>query len=220
MSTPRATPIAAANSTQRQTRIVPPDALHQGVLQQKIGPRPFERRLLGQVFGDLGAGLYTRQYFRNSTRYQIINCSSLGHSVPYFGKTVQKPGKEYRAQNVTYGESTFSFDFAAAYGNENLAALSRVFTVTPDSVTVCDRFDWKGEAPAVERYMLWDEPTVTDGGFTVGGLTCRFTGKVKKIAVVPFEYEIHHAGGSTRGAWFVDAELEEGADGCTLEITF
>ena len=173
-----------------------------------------------QIFGDLGAGLYTRQYFCQSTRYKIINCSSLGHSVPYFGETVQKPGKLFRAENVKYGEDSFSFDYAAAYGDESLASLSRTFTVKPDSVAVSDKFDWRGEAPAVERFMLWEEPTVTDGGFTVGGLNCRLVGRVKKIVAVPFEYEIHHAGGATRGAWFIDAELDAGADGCTLEITF
>ena len=172
-----------------------------------------------QVFGDLGAGLYTRQYFRESTRYKIINCSSLGHSVPYFGDALQKPGRDYCAENVKYGENTFSFDLAGAYGDEKLPAFSRTFTVTPDSVTVSDKFDWRGEAPAVERFMLWDEPTVVDGGFTVDGLTCRFAGKVKKIASVPFDYEIHHAGGKTRQAWFVDAELEPSADGCTLTVT-
>ena len=171
-----------------------------------------------QVFGDLGAGLYTRQYFRNSTRYKIINCSSLGHSVPYFGETVQKAGKEFRADNVKYGDNTFSFDLAAAYGDRALSAFSRTFTVDGGGVTVSDRFDWSGEAPAVERFMLWREPTVIDGGFTVDGLRCRFVGKIKKITAVPFAYEIHHAGGKTRDAWFVDAELDAGADGCTLEI--
>lgn len=173
-----------------------------------------------QVFGDLGSGLYTRQYFRNETRYRIINCSSLGHSVPYFGETVQKYGREYRAENVAYGDNTFSFDLASAYGDERLASFSRTFTVSSEKVTVSDRFDWRGEAPAVERFMLWDEPKLCDGGFTVRGLTCRLIGRVAKTTVVPFEYEIHHAGGRTRGAYFVDAELEKGADGCTLEILF
>jgi len=173
-----------------------------------------------QIFGDLGAGLYTRQYFRNETRYQIINCSSLGHSVPYFGGTIQQYGKERRAENVRYGDDTFSFDLASAYGDERLASFSRTFTVSPEKVTVCDRFDWRGEAPAVERFMLWEEPTLCDGGFTVGGVSCRLVGRVAKTTVVPFEYEIHHSGGRTRGAYFVDAELENGADGCTLEIDF
>ena len=133
---------------------------------------------------------------------------------------MQKPGKQYRAENVKYGDDVFSFDLAGAYGDEKLPAFSRTFTVTPDSVTVSDKFDWRGEAPAVERFMLWTEPTVVDGGFTVSGLTCRFTGMVKKIAAVPFDYEIHHAGGKTRRAWFIDAELEKGADCCALKITF
>ena len=171
-----------------------------------------------QIFGDLGAGRYTRQYFRNETRYKIINCSSLGHSVPYFGETVQKYGKEYRAKNVTYDGDAFSFDLASAYGDENLASFSRAFTALPDRVTIADRFDWRGEAPAVERFMLWDEPTLCDGGFTVRGATCRLIGRVAKTTVVPFEYETHYAVGGTRVAYFVDAELEKGADGCTLEI--
>ena len=173
-----------------------------------------------QIFGDVGAGLYTRQYFRNETRYGIINCSSLGHSVPYFGDAVQKYGKQYCAENVKYGEKTFSFDLASAYGDERLASFSRCFAVSPDSVTVSDRFDWRGEAPAVERFMLFEEPTLIDGGFTVGGLTCRLEGKIERTSVVPFAYELHHAGGKTRGAWFFDAELQKGADGCTLTIEF
>ena len=117
-----------------------------------------------QVFGDLGAGLYTRQYFRNSTRYQIINCSSLGHSVPYFGETVQKYGRDYRAENVKYGENTFSFDLAGAYGDGMLPAFSRTFTVTPASVMTRKR-------ASLPRMVISDKMSSTSCGSVSGSST-------------------------------------------------
>ena len=172
-----------------------------------------------QVFGDLGAGPYCRQYFSRE-RYAFLTCSSRGHSVPFFGELLQEEGAERAADHVTFGENTFSFGFAGAYAaSDDLKALSRTFTVTEKGITVADRFDWRGAAPVTERYLLLAEPTPTDEGFTAGGLTCRLAGKIAKKTVTPIEAEATPLdAGKLPRAWFVDVELAPGADGCTLEI--
>ena len=47
-----------------------------------------------QILSDIGGGIYTRQYFSRDTRYGILECSGLGHSVPIIGDETQKFGSE------------------------------------------------------------------------------------------------------------------------------
>ena len=172
-----------------------------------------------QIFGDLGAGPYCRQYFSRE-RYEFLTCSSRGHSVPFFGTLLQQEGAERAADHVTFGENTFSFGFAGAYAaSDDLKALTRTFTVTPQKITVTDRFDWRGAAPVTERYLLLAEPTLTGGGFTAGGLTCRLFGNVAAKTVTPIEAVATPLdAGKLPPAWFLDVELSPGAEGCTLEV--
>ena len=172
-----------------------------------------------QIFGDLGAGVYCRQYFSRE-RYEFLTCSSRGHSVPFFGTLLQEEGAKHAADHVTFGENTFSFGFAGAYAaSDDLKSLSRTFTVTQKGIVVADRFDWRGAAPVTERYLLLFEPTLTDEGFTAGGLDCRLVGKIAKKTVKSVLDEATELDKKRLPpAWFLDVELEPGAEGCTLEI--
>ncbi len=172
-----------------------------------------------QVFGDLGAGIYCRQYF-TAERYEFLTCSSRGHSVPFFGDLSEQEGAAHAADHLRYEENAFSFGFAGAYApSDDLRSLTRTFTVTEKGITVEDRFDWRGAAPVTERYLLLAEPTLTDEGFTAGDFACKLTGKIEKKTVTPINDEASELDrGHLPNAWFLDVTLAKGADGCKLEI--
>ena len=114
----------------------------------------------------MGRGLYTKQYFRNETRYEFIECSSLGHSVPYFAEDkIQKHGKEYFAVNYTYEPGYYSFDMAGAYGDENVKSVKREFRTYDDYITVTDTFSVN--APATERLTSLIAPEISEGSVKI-----------------------------------------------------
>lgn len=116
---------------------------------------------------DMGSGLYTRQYFRGETRYGIIECSSLGHSVPFFGDRIaQKVGADFCATDVNYEYGKFSFDMAKAYGNEAIRSVKRCFELDDSKVTLTDTFD--SDLSVTERFVSLIEPKVSEGIIEIG----------------------------------------------------
>ncbi len=79
---------------------------------------------------DLGAGLYTRQYFREG-RYGFLHPSSAGHSVPLIDGEEQRAGREREAR-VLHHEAgddgaAFELDLTRAYGAAGLLEFRRRF---------------------------------------------------------------------------------------------
>ncbi len=136
-----------------------------------------------QIFMDLGRGEYTRQYFRNETRYGIIECRSGGHSVPLIGKGEQCFGKQYTAKDVSLADSVFSMDIAGAYGLDELTSLKRVFTVSDDSVVLKDEFEYGGTEEITERFVLSEAPTVGDGYVQVADTTITYDKSLCKVEI-------------------------------------
>ncbi len=127
-----------------------------------------------QLLADMGRGEYTRQYFRNETRYGIIECRSLGHSVPHFGSCEQKFGKQYASREVSLNDGVFTMDIADAYGLDALKSLKRTFTVSDGEVVLHDSFVYDGDEPIIERIVLTERPTLSDGKITVGNATVEY----------------------------------------------
>jgi len=80
-----------------------------------------------QILCDLGAGLYTRQYFDNETRYSIFCNSSYGHSVPIVCGKPQGTGKEYYGK-LTAKNDVVTIDMSKAY--DNVSKLLRTFKIS------------------------------------------------------------------------------------------
>ena len=107
-----------------------------------------------ELLADLGAGEYTKQYFREETRYQIFCNGSQGHSVPEIQGQRQAAGAGYRAENVQMGEKSFSLEMAGAYPAGMVKSLHRTldyessghliltdtFVFGEDSKSVIERF--------------------------------------------------------------------------------
>ncbi len=162
-----------------------------------------------QLISDIGRGLYCKQYFRDATRYDFIETSSLGHSVPFFGTLIQKTGKQYAAKDTYYAEGCFRADIAGAYADESLKSLVREFKMTNECITLTDTFDYCGEAPITERFVSLIEPTVENGRAIIGGAELITDASPTVSSTV---------GSKNQTVWFVDYVLDKNTKSFTLTV--
>jgi len=84
--------------------------------------------LLGteMLLTDLGTGEYTKAYFSENGRYQILCNRSLGHNVPVVDGKEQQAGGQYRCDFFeSDGRGRTVIHFASAYGNSAVRDLIR-----------------------------------------------------------------------------------------------
>lgn len=117
-----------------------------------------------QLLCDPGSGLYTRQYFNNETRYSILECSSLGHSVPIINGEAQSFGKKYCASEVSYADGRLSMDISSAYESAAPGTVRRSFYPTSDHLTVTDEYCSEKNIPITERLVSIIAPEILDTG--------------------------------------------------------
>ena len=120
----------------------------------------------GQAICDLGAGLYTREYFRPETRYQIFCNRSMSHSVPIFDGAEQREGEQF-AGTFAYENGRMTMEIAAAYGLDALKSCLRTIAFDDTGITLADAFDYAGKT-ITERFVTKREPTVKAGEITIG----------------------------------------------------
>ena len=135
----------------------------------------------GQELCDLGAGLYTRQYF-SSERYTIFCNSSLSHSVPIINGLSQHEGGEYGGSIQASGD-TVTLEIGGAYPAD-VGSITRTFVIGGKSVQLTDA--WTDKAKSfTERFVSVIEPTVTTGAVRFADCTLHFDPKAvtPKVAV-------------------------------------
>ena len=120
----------------------------------------------GQAICDLGAGLYSREYFLPETRYTIFCNRSMSHSVPIFDGAEQKEGAEY-AGTFAYENNRMTMEISAAYGLDALKSCLRTIDFDEKGITLTDSFDYSGKR-ITERFVTKREPAVKKGEITIG----------------------------------------------------
>ncbi|MBR4889597.1 MAG: heparinase II/III family protein [Clostridia bacterium] len=125
---------------------------------------------------DIGSAQYTKDYFRDETRYGYLVNGSQGHSVPEVGGCRQQMGRGFAAKDVeletTEEAAWLQADIAGAYENAGLQSLVRRVEVskTEPRVTVTDAIAFAGEPqPVVERMVTRFVPVVAEGCVTIAG---------------------------------------------------
>ena len=114
-----------------------------------------------QLITDMGRGVYTKQYFRPETRYEMIECSSLGHNVPHFGDAgKQGYGNEFYASDVSHTAGCFAMDIAGAYPDDAVKSIKRSFTAEEDTLVLTDVFDYTGTDVIYERLVSPCQPEI------------------------------------------------------------
>jgi hypothetical protein len=157
-----------------------------------------------QLVMDLGAGVYTRQYF-SKERYEIFEPSSRSHCVPIIGEQYQYNSREAAARDVEYREGYFSMDIAGAYPEGVARSVRRTFEMDDDKVVLTDVFDVEPGTKIVERFVSLVEPYMCNDGSLYFG-DCRFT--FRADTAMWFKTEETHEG----TCYIVDFTLNDGAN--------
>jgi hypothetical protein len=121
-------------------------------------------------FEDLGAGLYTKQYF-GEERYSILCNSSAGHSVPIINGSHQQAGVQHCAQVkaavVADTSDRFKLDLSLAYEVPALVKLERDFDLNKQQgkLIITDSFEFRESGAAVtERFVTQHKPVIVRDG--------------------------------------------------------
>lgn len=168
----------------------------------------------GQIFCDLGAGLYTRQYFEKATRYDIFCNSSRSHSVPIVNGKYQLYGDEFKGTLRLEG-STITAEFAESYGQPGFAKLTRSVFCEDGRVTLTDRFFPDYES-LQERFVTTFAPEVYEDRLFVNGVWLRFDPKLVTPAVTQEQHSLHDATKPPVTVYCIDFAVQPGL----TEVTF
>lgn len=116
-----------------------------------------------QILADVGAGVYSRQYF-GPERYTIFEPSSRSHSLPLIDGEEQFVGRDAAARDVVYEKGSFSMDIKDAYATGAVRSIVRSFSMLDDTVTLTDVFERTRPAVIVERLVSLLEPEMIGDG--------------------------------------------------------
>lgn len=113
---------------------------------------------------DLGCGEYIKETFMPETRYNYIQNSSRGHSVPIINGEYQKEGVEYSAKNVKATDDSFELDIAGAYEKGLVEEIKRSFKLYSDKIILRDNFKRSPNTKTLtERIVSKIKPELKDG---------------------------------------------------------
>ncbi|WP_135552628.1 heparinase II/III domain-containing protein [Paenibacillus cymbidii] len=149
---------------------------------------------------DLGAGLYTKDYF-GPNRYQLLHNASDGHSVPLINGRQQREGRQHEAvmlrNDQADGALHVDLDLTRAYDDPQLLQFRRSFVWTRHAATLrlTDTFEFAGSPASLEeRFISLHKPELRQGaivwtvenGEAVMAYDCsRFEAAVDTIVDVP-----------------------------------
>lgn len=156
----------------------------------------------GQVFCDLGAGLYTRQYFRMTMheRYAILCNSSLGHSVPVIDGQGQMMGRSFGGRMI-HDDHRIRIEMAGAYDLPHLTRLTRTLEHGSDGVTLTDSFAG-AIGVFVDRFVTLFEPTVYASTVRVANVALHFEPERVSLAIRT-DVHVNHQG-ERETVWLLD----------------
>ena len=116
---------------------------------------------------DLGAGEYTKGYFRDmEERFgdKVFVCGSMSHSVPIIAGKYQRPWKPHRGEVLLQSEREIEMDIAGAY-EENARGMLVKFVTEEDGIFV--RYRNLNNQPVCYRFVAEYEPKITDEGVMI-----------------------------------------------------
>lgn len=117
----------------------------------------------GITFCDPGVGQYTAQYF-SATRYELMLCSSRGHSVPIINGCYQVTG-ERKSELYVKEQNRYCFSMEGAYDIPELKSLRRDFLCDENYVVLTDTYSFNAEPQSVvERFVSLLPISICDGG--------------------------------------------------------
>ena len=112
-----------------------------------------------QILCDLGAGVYTAEYFSPDACEKIFCRHSFSHSVPIINNKGQKKGEGYKGKMIVE-DSRILIELKNAYEKGEAETLTRSFSFEEDKVILQDHIIVNGEYK--ERFVTLFKPEITE----------------------------------------------------------
>ncbi len=162
----------------------------------------------GQILADIGAMIYNKDTF-SSKRYELLQNSSLGHSVPVVNGKAQSFGKEFCGKVLAVAEDEFVFEMGCAYGLKS-DEITRSFELKENGFMLKDTFKLENNS-VVERFVTPFKPEINGDEIILPDLTLKAKGfkEISKHTLVN-----HYA--VEEDYYFIDYMVEN--DNFTLEV--
>ncbi|MBO5019702.1 MAG: heparinase II/III family protein [Clostridia bacterium] len=171
----------------------------------------------GQVFCDLGAPLYTLQYFQNEHRYEHVCSSSLGHSVPIIDGKEQLPGWKRRGDLSYNDDGSVSVEISGAYDIEDLESFKRDVSFQEDGVILTDSFNIDS-GRVVERFVSVVKPEIAEDCIKVGNVRLQFDNSLCKVEQSTREYTKPRPDATIETVYLTDLVLASGENKITFKF--
>lgn len=117
------------------------------------------------LFVDIGMGIYTKQYFSEG-RYEILNTSAKGHSLPAVNGNIQLAGSNHYASDFDIHGDVISLDLTKAYDCKELDSLKRCFCFFENgNLEITDLFELNAKSNIQEQFLVdvTTEPKLSGG---------------------------------------------------------
>ena len=171
----------------------------------------------GQVLCDIGAPLYTLQYFQNEHRYEHICSSSLGHSVPIIDGKAQLAGWKRRGDLSYNADGTVSVEISSAYDIEDLEKLTRNIVFGENSIKLTDSFNIDSSR-VTERFVTLIEPQIFESYVKIGNVKLLFDNKLCKVGLSTGEYTSVRPESKLVTVYLIDFEITSGLGDVSFEF--
>ena len=120
------------------------------------------------TFCDPGVGQYTRQYFTDPDRYELMLCSSRGHSVPIINGKYQIYKGE-KSELLVKDTRRYAFTMEKAYAIPALERLTRDFECEDGFIRMTDTYTFVEQPESVTERFISLLPIALGDGKVVSG---------------------------------------------------
>lgn len=186
------------------------------------------------ITDELGAAKYTKAYFEPEKRYEFLNASSRGHSLPTVNGYTQIQGAKAKADRFEKKGNKILVSFKDAYDkNSALTSLLRNMSLNKGGLMISDSFGFSSKANKIcERIITkYDAETENESSVIISE-NCNHIASIKflqkgRINILKEDYTVPNSSGksdeysSENELQYVNIiEFEYNADSYNAEITY
>ena len=177
----------------------------------------------GEIFlTDLGCGEYTKDYFKDDTRYKIFNNRSISHNVPLINGEEQKAGDKYKCSSFESPKvGQVKMSYAKAYGLENIKLYRNVECYSHDKyIVIEDILESCSEKYSLTENLVTNiKPEIKDNRILLHGkraLLCIDVENKRNININEVCFSNHN--GVEERVWQIQFDCETKDDNCRIEL--
>lgn len=168
-------------------------------------------------FCDPGVGQYTRQYF-SPERYDLMLCSSRGHSVPIINGEYQKTVADKATVHISE-KNRYAFNMERVYRIESLKSLIRDFECGEDFIKMTDTYEFTEKPISVtERFISLLPIEIGDGKILCGNSVMNYDASLF-TATLGSEV-VERKMGKTGTVYYVDLTVKSPEKNMKFEFLF